>query len=40
MLSTLCSQEFLGRGPVAVSDVKGGHKIKQCVLFLVGLLVA
>jgi hypothetical protein len=27
-------REFMGRGPVAVSDSKGGHKIKQGVLFL------
>ena len=34
-LSCLVFQEFLGRGPLDVSDSKGGHKIKQCVLFLV-----
>ena len=32
----LVVQEFLGRGPLDVTDSKGGGKIKQCVLFLVG----
>lgn len=34
-ISCLILQEFLGRGPLDVSDSKGSHKIKQCVLFLV-----
>ena len=28
-------QEFLGRGPLDVSDSRSGSKMKQCVLFLV-----